>query len=309
MATPLSKSAQRDLGDLGFGSVVASRSHFRMLNRDGSYNVRIAHGRVIDRIFTFHALVMMPWPRFLALLGAGYLLVNVLFALVFLACGPGALTGNLGVSTFQRAFFFSVNTFATIGYGNVSPATLAANMVVTAEAMVGLLGFAIATGLVFARFSRPVPDMRFSESALIAPYNDITAFEFRVVNGRRSQLVNVQALVTLSRFETIEGQRARKFYQLELERDSVAFFPLSWTVVHPITEQSPLSGWTKESLAAAEAEFFILLTAVDETYAQTVHSRASYTPQELEVGRKFALMFSAQSDKYLLDLEKLNAMQ
>ncbi len=280
-----------------------------MLNRDGSYNVRLGHGRVIDRIFSFHALITMPWPRFLGLLGVGYLVVNLLFALGFVACGPGALTGNVGISEFQRAFFFSVDTFATIGYGNVSPATLAANLLVTVEAMAALLGFAIATGLIFARFSRPVPDMRFSESALLAPYNDTTAFEFRVVNGRRNQLVNVQAVVTLSRFEISEGKRMRKFHQLDLERDGVAFFPLSWTVVHPIHEQSPLYGWTRESLAAAESEFFVLLTAVDETYAQTVHSRASYTAHELVEGRKFAMMFSEQSDGYLLDLQKLNLLQ
>ena len=146
----------------------------------------------------------------------------------------------------------------------------------------------------------------YSRSALIAPYRDQTSFQFRIVNGRRSQLLNVQALVMHSRFERVDGMRVRRFYTMELERNFVAVFPANWTVVHPISPQSPIFGWTREQLLEAEAEFLVLLNAVDETYSQTVYSRSSYSAHEMEWGRKFAMMFFEEGSQAVLDLERLN---
>jgi inward rectifier potassium channel len=295
------------LTDLGFGAIVAGRRGYRLINRDGSFNVRVRQGNWWRTTFSYHTLLSMSWPRVFALLASGFVVANALFAAAYLACGRDALSGGEGLTPAARAFFFSVHTLATIGYGSIVPVTLAANLVVVVEALVGLLGIAVATGVVFARFSRPIADVRYSRHAVIAPYRGVTAFQFRVVNGRRNQLVNVSATVALSRFEGQGPDRQRRFHELLLERPTVAFFPLNWTVVHPIDQGSPLYGVTADDLAAGEAEFTILLTAVDETFSQTVHSRSSYTADEVRFGHRFEMMYTASDDKYTLDLDKLDA--
>jgi inward rectifier potassium channel len=293
--------------DLGFGGIVTKRRGYRLINRDGSFNVRVRKGNWWRTFFSYQTLLSTSWPRMFALLTAGFIVVNGLFAAAYLACGPEALTGDAALGPPAQSFFFSVHTLATIGYGNIVPTTLAANVVVVVESLTGLLGLAVATGVVFARFSRPVADIRYSGHAVVAPYRDITAFEFRMVNARRNQLVNVGATVMMSRFEGQSDTRQRRFHQLALERSTVAFFPLNWTVVHPIDEASPLWGWDHRSLLEAEAEFNVLLTAVDETFAQTVHSRSSYTAEEVLFGHRFEMMFTESDREYVLDMDKLDA--
>jgi inward rectifier potassium channel len=290
--------------DLGFGDVVTRRRGYRLINRDGSFNVRVRKGNWWRTLFSYHTLLSMSWPRLFALLVTGFIAANALFALAYLACGRDALAGDPPLGPSARAFFFSVETLATIGYGNIVPQTVAANVIVTIEALVGLLGLAVSTGVVFARFSRPVADIRYSDHAVIAPYHDRTAFQFRVVNGRRNQLVNVSAVVTLSRFEG--ANRERRFHQLTLERSTVAFFPLNWTIAHPIDDSSPLWEWDSERLLESEAEFNVLLTAVDETFSQTVHSRSSYTAEEVLFGHRFEMMFDESDAEYVLDLDRLD---
>ncbi len=286
--------------DLGLGSRVADRSGARFLNRDGSFNV-VRHGLSFFRsLSVYHALLTMSWTRFFAVVLASYLGTNVLFGGAFLLCGPDALHGGetLGVDgRFLQAFFFSVDTLATIGYGNVSPNGLAANLLVTFEAFLGLLGIALATGLLFARFSRPQAQILFSRTAVVAPYRGITALMFRILNERSNQLIDVQATVSLGRMETIGGVRVRKFHELHLERSRVVFFPLQWVIVHPIDERSPLWGWTRGQFDAADPEVLILLTGVDETFSQSVHSRSSYKPQEIVWNARFRDMFVATSDQ------------
>jgi inward rectifier potassium channel len=262
---------------------------------------------VWDHLISYHTLLTISWTKFYMLVGAGYLLLNSIFAGLYLLCGSDALTGPTIGTSFERAFFFSVDTFATIGYGNVSPGNVAANVLVTIESMMGLLMFAIGTGLIFARFSRPTADILYSRFAVIGPYkNGMDAFKFRIVNRKQSQLVNVDAVVTHSRFEEGPNGVERKFFQLSLERTRVVFFPLNWTVVHPIDDKSPLKGWTPEMLRAAEAEFFISLTAVDETFAQVVHSRSSYTMEDIKCGENYRMMYEAVDGEFVLDLEMLD---
>ena len=265
--------------DLGFGSVVARESRMRLLNRDGSFNVVREGQGLIQAINPYHSLLTMSWPAFLAMLMASYLLMNALFAVAFLLCGPGGLQApptGVPEGRFLQAFFFSVETFATIGYGNVYPVGTVANLIMTLESLVGLLGVALATGIIFARFSRPRAQIRFSHVALIAPYRGITAFEFRIVNERSSQIVQLDAKVLFTRFESVGGVETRQFYDLELERRRVVFFPLAWTIVHPIDEHSPMFGLSREDLLASDAEILVLLTGFDETFSQTVHTRSSY---------------------------------
>ncbi len=291
--------------DLGFGSL-ALRPHYRLLNPDGTFNVRRLHDGQLEKLIGYHALINMSWTTFFMLLSLWYMAVNALFALGYLALGPGALEGSYAGPKFWRAFFFSIHTFATVGYGNIVPASFLANVLVALQTLISLLSLAVATGLVFARFSRPNARLRYSRSALIAPYRDQASFQFRIVNGRRTQLLNVQALVIHSRFENVDGTRVRRFYAMELERNFVAVFPANWTIVHPISPQSPIFGWTQEQLLEAEAEFLVLLNAVDETYSQTVYSRSSYSAHQIEWGRKFAMMFFEEGSQAVLDLERLN---
>lgn len=291
--------------DLGFGSL-AFHPHYRLLNRDGSFNVRRLHEGWLDRLFGYHALINLSWPKFFALVGLWYIAINAAFALGYLALGPTALRGWFDGSLFWRAFFFSIHTFATVGYGNIVPVSFLANVLVALQTLFGLLSLAVATGLVFARFSRPNAKILYSRRALIAPYHEQVSFQFRVVNGRRSQLLNVQALLIHSRFEAVNGARVRRFYSLELERTFVSVFPANWTVVHPISPQSPIYSWSKEQLHDAEAEFLVLLNAVDETYSQTVYSRSSYSVHDIDWGRKFALMYSEEGGQAVLDLDRLN---
>ena len=299
--------------DLGFGSVVSQQRHLRLLNRDGSFNVLRQQG-LLDSLGSYYSLIMMSWPRFIGLVIAFYAVTNALFAEMYVLCGPKALQTLGGPdlsSQFLKAFFFSVHTFATIGYGNVVPAGLAANIVVAVESLVGLLGFALATGLLFARFSRPTAKIVFSDEAIVAPYNGITAFEFRIINSRNNQIIELGARVLLSKFTNVDGNRIRKYYPLKLEREKVVFFPLSWTIVHPIDEESPMYGLTQDELIASDSEFLILLTGIDETFSQTVHARSSYRAEEVVFGAKFSNMYVQDEDGHILgvDMDRFHAIE
>jgi inward rectifier potassium channel len=289
-------------GDLGLGSRVSSQRHIRILNRDGSFNVR----RIgIPNWFganAYHRLITMSWVRFYLLIATCYVGVNLLFAQLYVLSGPGALAGSEATTywgRFLEAFFLSVQTLATIGYGALRPQGLAANVMVSIEALTGLLGFALATGILFARFSRPTARLLLSRNALIAPYEGGTALMFRLLNARASELSNVKATVTLTRIENGDPRKARKYHQLRLARESVVLMPMQWVVVHPIDEHSPLHGWTKERLAESDTEVLILLSGVDETFAQTVHTRSSYKQHEIVWGAKFRDIFGSSPDGVL----------
>jgi inward rectifier potassium channel len=296
--------SEQDLRDLGFGTVVSRESHQRLLNRDGSFNVERRGLGLLASWSPYHVLLTMSWGRFL-LLGIGsYLLANAVFALLYLACGVNALVSTgpgMILHPFWRAFFFSVETLSTIGYGNIVPVSFGANFVVTIEALAGLMGFAIATGLVFARFSRPTANVLFSSHAVIAPYQDITALEFRVANARSNELIEVTAKVIVSRFEQVDGVSTRRYYPLALERDGVVFLPLTWTVVHPIDENSPLRGETPESLRKSSTEILVLLKAFDETFSTIVQTRTSFTAEDIVWGARFANAFMAHAAQRFAD--------
>lgn len=283
--------------DLGFGVRIAGNSRKRLLNRDGTFNVRRQGRGVSTLLAPYHALLALTWPKFLLLLVAFYGVVNLVFAIGYVACGAGALSGPTfggitpALAIFLRAFFFSVETFGTIGYGHVAPFSIAANVVMTVESLVGLLSAALTAGLVFARFSRPSADILYSRYALIAPYHGVTAFEFRCANERNNQLIETRARVIFSRIVSRGDTRVREFTTLQLEFDRIAFLPLSWTIVHPITRSSPLYGLTARDLTENEAEFLVLLSAIDETFSQLVHSRTSYRADEIVWNARFRPMF------------------
>lgn len=301
-----------DLRDLGFGSRVLDREHTRFLNRDGTFNVVRLGLPWWKSLNLYHTLVTCSWWTFYGLLCAGYLAVNLLFAAGYLACGPDALAGADSITIHDRffdAFFFSVQTLATIGYGALSPRGLAANVLVAIEALMGLLGVALATGLSFSRFARPQARIRFAERAVVAPYKDGWGFMFRLANERSSQLVEVQATVVLSLLvEGAAGQKTRKFVPLVLERGKVVFLPLHWTVVHPITPESPMAGLDARAMALGDAEIFIVMSAFDEASSQTVHTRTSYKASEIVFGARYQDIFVGSGDKPTIDISVLGAV-
>jgi inward rectifier potassium channel len=301
----------RDLQDLGFGAVVAIESRQRLLNRDGSFNVARRGVSRIASLNLYHAFMTMTWSTFLGLVLLLYFISNIVFGILYSSLGAEAVvdtSGDPSMSLFVRGFFFSVQTFATIGYGTIHPVGLVPNLIVTVESYYSLLVNALITGIVFARFARPTAKVVYSDVAVVAPYRDITGLMFRLVNGKNNQLVEVHAKVMFARFVTEGSRVVRRFDILELERRSVVFFPLTWTIVHPIDEGSPMYGLTWQDLVDSDAEILILLTATDETFAQVVHSRTSYKPKEIKFGYKFANIYNQvhDSEPITIDIRKLS---
>lgn len=260
-------------------------------------------GRTIDAIGVprrplsdlYHALMTVSWPAMLGLILLWYLLLNLVFALLYLLggdCIQGAQAGS-----FADAFFFSVQTFATIGYGGMSPATTYAHVLVTAEAFVGMLTAALATGLLFAKFSKPTARVLFANVAVVSPRNGVPHLMFRLANQRGNQIVEARLQVALARWErTQEGETMRRFYDLELVRQQNLIFALTWTAMHTIDERSPLYGATAQSLIDEGAELAISFVGLDETMSQTVHARWSYRPEEILWNQRYVDIVSILPD-------------
>ena len=297
--------------DLGFGSVVTGQSRERLLNADGTFNVERTGLPFLSSLNLYHVLITMRWRTFLLLVLILYFVSNVTFGSLYASVGSSALVDTSAVpmpNMLIRGFFFSVQTFATIGYGTIQPVGIVPNLLVTIESYYSLLANALITGLVFARFARPTAKIIFSDVAVIAPYRDIEGLMFRLVNGRRSQLIEVEAKVLFARFVDDNGRSVRRFDFLELERRKVTFLPLAWTVVHPINESSPLYGLSSEDYIRTDAEILILLTGIDETFSQVVHTRSSYKPDEIRCGHKFVNLYNEVEDgqPISIDIRKLS---
>ncbi|MFB2973628.1 ion channel [Aerosakkonema sp. BLCC-F183] len=244
---------------------------------------------------SYHWLLTLSWPKFLAVIVLFYCAANGLFALAYLAGGD--CIANARTGSFFDAFFFSVQTMASIGYGAMYPKTDYANFVVAIEALIGLMALSMGTGLMFARFSQPTARVLFSRNAVIAPHNGVPTLMFRTANERHNQILEAQVRVSLMRDEvTLEGQHLRRFHDLKLIRSSSPIFALTWTVMHQINETSPLFGATPESLANNNIEFIVMLTGLDETVAQTIHSRHYYTAEDILWNMRFVDVFSRTPD-------------
>src|SRR5262245_48960525 len=308
------EEAARDQ-DLGFGSVVGRESRQRLLNRDGSFNVVRAGLGWLEGFAPYQHLLTISWPAFLGLAAAGYFLVNLVFGIGYLACGEDALAGpgaDMLGGRASRAFFFSVQTFATIGYGQIGPNGFAANFLVTIEALIGVMYQALATGLLFARFARPTASVLFSERAVVSPYNQGHGLMFRIVNTRRNEIVQLEAQVLFSELQADgRGRVTRRYNVLALERNKVTFFPLSWTIVHPIDRESPLAGRTQDDLEKSEAEILVLLSGIDETFEQTVHARSSYRAEEIVWNARFRSMFlpAAGGSSVAVDVSRIHEIE
>jgi inward rectifier potassium channel len=265
----------------------------RAINQDGGFNVE-RRGTSWRDIHPYLFLINTSWTAFLGVVFAVYVLVNAVFAWIYFHLPPGQLVGTEAPTEWGRYlndFFFSAHTLTTVGYGNLAPAGVAGNGIAAFEAMVGLMGFALATGLLFGRVSRPSARIGFSPKILVAPYQDRTSLQFRIVNRRSNTLVELKAIVTLMTVEGPPGKLMRQFKTLTLEREGIYFFPLTWTVVHPIDESSPMFGKTPQDLEKLQAEVLIMVKGFDETFSQTVNTRFSYRYDEFAWDAKFAPAF------------------
>ncbi|NWF59248.1 MAG: ATP-sensitive inward rectifier potassium channel 10 [Fischerella sp.] len=278
----------------------------RMINRAGNFNVvrkGISNSHWGD---LYHLLLTLSWPKFLALIALGYLVANSFFALAYLAGGDGIENAQPG--SFPDAFFFSVQTMASIGYGAMFPKTAYANTLVTIEALLGLMGLAMATGLVFARFSLPKARVMFSRVAVITPYNRVPTLMFRVANERQNWILEAQVRVTLVRSEiTAEGEAMRRFYDMQLLRSQTPLFALTWTVMHPIDENSPLYGMTPEQMIEDDMEVVVTLTGIDETVSQAIHSRHSFIAGEIFWNMRFVdILSKTQNGRRSIDYSRFH---
>lgn len=274
----------------------------RIINPDGSFNI-VRRGTTWRDVHPYLYLVSTSWPRFFGWILLAYIFINCIFALIYFQLGPGALHGGMegdpAYARFLQCFFFSSQTLTTVGFGAISPATPPANIVAALEALCGLLGFAVATGLMFGRVARPSARIGFSRHALIAPYQDGTSLQLRLVNRRANTLIEPSATLMLMTVDRSDGQSRREFKILPLERPTIMLFPLTWTIVHPIDSESPLFGKTAADLEALQAEVMVLVKAWDETFAQTVHQRFSYRYEDLVWGATFTPAFTIDGDGIL----------
>jgi inward rectifier potassium channel len=296
--------------EVGFGKT--DNVQQRLMNADGSYNfVRV--GLPWYESFNFyHFLINISWVRFIFVVIIWYTVMNLIFTGLYFGLCANSLTGMVysnGFEHFMEVYFFSAQTLTTVGYGRINPLGIMAGAIASLEALVGLLSFALFTGLLYARFAKPNANLLFSKNAVFAPFGSHTGLMFRLANQLSSSLINTKAQVTLSIMEWDEkGNSTRKFYTpLNLERDSIIFFPSSWTLVHPIDENSPLFGLTWEDIEKGQPELLVLISGYDESFNDTVINRHSYHFSDMVWGAKFVKMLNTNAEGMsVVDLSKID---
>lgn len=295
--------------ELGFGSKTSSQRS-RLINKDGSFNIDRIELSNWSSTSMFHSLIRMPWKQFNLIVFAYFVIINLIFATLYYISGIDGLRGVDATTEFDKfieAFFFSTQTLSTVGFGRLSPESYMISSIAAIESLVGLLGFALATGLLYGRFSRPTARMLFSRNAIIAPFREGNAFQFRVANKmHNSQITDMNCRVSVAKFEIENGNKIRRFRPLELEVPNILFFPMTWTINHPIDENSPLYGMSMQDMKDADVEFLIHLNGFDDTFSQNVSTRHSYTHEELIYGAKWISVFSQNANRTSLDLRKIS---
>ena len=273
--------------EIGFGSKNYNTS-VRFLNKDGSVNVKRKNIGKHVGFDVYHWLITVSWSRFISMVFGGYVVINTLFAILYYVIGAdkfGGLKVCCNIDDFLQLFFFSAQTLTTVGYGHIYPNHTIISSVAAIESMFGLLGFALATGILYGRFSRPKADIEYSNNAVIAPYQEITGLMFRMANRRQNELIESECKLVLA-MNNLESNK-REFHNLKLEVSTINFFPFSWTIVHAIDESSPLYNVTEKELLNSDAELIVSFKAINETYSQNVYSRISYKANEVIWNAKF----------------------
>ncbi|KRB57596.1 ion channel [Flavobacterium sp. Root186] len=295
----------------GFGTNAGSYGG-RFVNKNGTPNIEKRGMNLLRRISWYHTMIEMPNWKFMLILFSFYIIINFIFAVVYYAIGIEHLDGispsGSILTQFGQAYFFSAQTFTTVGYGHISPTGFLTSALSAAEALIGLLSFAIATGLFFGRFSKPTAFLKFSHNALISPYGEGKGLMIRLVPFKNTNFTDAAAKVTLGMSMEENGQRVNKFYNLNLELDRINALSLSWTLVHPIDKNSPLYNFTEEDFKKTHGEILVFITTFDDMFSNTVAARTSYTFNEIIYGAKFQTMYNRSKDgtKTILHLDKLN---
>ncbi len=305
-----------DAPEFGFGNTTAAAGQ-RILNRDGTANIHRLGEPRYNAVNIYHSLVTMSWRRFNLMVFSIYLGMNMIFACMYYFIGGAEIGGMVYHTEFERFmeyFFFSAQSLTTVGYGRLNPVGMIGSTIATFESMLGLLGFALATGLLYGRFSRPTAKLLYSENIIIAPYNHPvnsltapTALMFRIANARKNQLIEAEAQVLFTYNEDANGKIVRRFQVLKLEIEKISYLAMTWTIVHPINEDSPLFGLSPEDLQNVDAEFMINIKAIDDTYVQTIYARSSYKWNDVLANVKFHPVILASDDgRATIDLRKLS---
>jgi inward rectifier potassium channel len=304
------KIRQRSDENSGFGDNASGR----FINKDGFPNVRRKGIGVLSRFSWYHTMLDLSTVRFLSYLVFAYILVNLLFAFIYYIIGVEHLTGidkSDPLNEFIDVFFFSSQTFTTVGYGRIAPVGFMASLVATFEAFLGLLTFAIATGLFYGRFSRPRAYLKFSDIAVIAPFKDETALMFRLAPFKNNALTDAEVIVSAA-IEVVENSVPRNnFYTLKTQLSKINTLALNWTVVHVIDENSPFYGFSEDDFKNTRIEIIIHLRAFDEVFSNTVVQRSSYVSKEIIYGARFVPMYYPDRENLstVLDLGKINDYQ
>ncbi|ELM3649110.1 Inward rectifier potassium channel Irk [Flavobacterium psychrophilum] len=297
----------------GFGTN-ASNYGGRFLAKDGSANIEKRGLSFFDQISWFHTLLRLPAWKFQLMIFLVFIFVNFIFATIYYFIGIEHLNGIIAsseIEKFGQIYFFSAQTFTTVGYGHISPEGFLTSAVASGEALIGLLGFAIATGLFYGRFSRPKAHLKFSENAIIAPFQGGKSLMIRVASYKNTNLTDAEAKLTLAMTVEENGVYVNRFFPLDLEYSTINALTLSWTLVHHITEESPLFEFTKDDFANEKGEVLVFLKAFDEMFSNTVAIRTSYIFKEIVYGAKFLQMFKHSNDntKTIIHIDKLNLFE
>jgi inward rectifier potassium channel len=292
----------------GFGN---KGTEDRFYRKDGSVNVIRRGVHFLDKLSWYHTMLSMPQLRFYTVLWVAYLIVNLFFACIYYFVGiehlGGIQTGS-PVKNFAEAFFFSAQTFTTVGYGRISPVGFLTSAIAAFEAFFGLLCFALASGLFYGRFAKPRPYLYFSDIALITPFKEGKALMFRTVPYKNNHLTDAEIKLTLGLRIKTGNETKNEFYPLKAEFSKINTLVLNWTIVHPITEESPLYGLSLDQLKEVKAELLVFLKAYDEVFANSVVARTSYTADEFIDNAKFKPMYrsSKSQNATILNIDALN---
>jgi inward rectifier potassium channel len=299
----------KENNDTGF-STTGVLNGSRFINRDGTFNLHRKGWSFWDRFSIFHFMISLPLWKFITIIVTFFFSINLVYAGLYYLIGPSEFIGFISTTPggiFKELYFFSTETFTTVGYGRVNPTGDMANLVAAVEAMSGFLSFALATGLIYGRFARPRAHLAFSDQAIISPYKDKTALMFRFAGYKQNHaLSDVIVQVNLAMLIRENGVAKYRYYNLPLERSRIESMPMNWTVVHPIDEESPLAGLTREDLATNDMEVYVLVRGFNDVYGNIVQQRTSYTYREIQFNRKFIPMFHETDNGTVLELNKLS---
>jgi inward rectifier potassium channel len=297
----------------GFGANATSYGG-RFITKNGNANVKKTGIGFFDSISWYHTMVNIPRWKFILIIVLFYFVVNFCFASLYYMIGVEHLKGinaTTSLDKFGQAFFFSIQTYTTVGYGHISPSGFLTSFLAAVEALFGLLSFAIATGLFYGRFSMPKAFLKFSQNAIIAPFGNETALMIRLSPYKNTNLTDAEAKMTLGMTIEENGKLINKFYNLDLELAKINALTLSWTLVHPITENSPLYNFTVEDYQNISGEILVFIKVFDDMFSTTVVKRTSYSFEEVIFGAKFLPMFSRSHDdnRTELHIDRLNAFE